>query len=612
MGLRGKTLLAVLGGSSLLAGVLALPVIAQRGPASLLPPGFSEIEEDAPQADSQDSQDSTPNPRADQPSSPNPIDDIVARLPEADDGAELQDLAINGVELSPEELAAQQAKFDLPNEAKRSLALIGPLTDRTGGVSVGAFGDQSGQYLATLMRQARAPFVSRWASILLRRVLLSATTTPADINGADWAAERAWLLVRMGEADAARMMVQSVDTDNYTPRLDAVAMQAYLVTADMAGLCPISARAASHAKRPGWKMSNAICESFSGNQGSASAILNQALHNGSVKGIDYYLTEKMVGAGVNSRRSVKIEWDKVDRLTAWRFGLATGTNVDIPAKLLESGGARVLAWQARAPMLSLATKFKAVQTAARLGVFSNSALVDYYAALAAQPEPPANFVSLSQSLSNAYSGRTVEDRVAAIKAMAMNGNALDYVGLLGSARAAARLPEADIPADDAALLVAAMLSGGYDIPASRWSGAVGGVSDANGLGWALLAVGVPQLSGAVSTGDVSSFAGSNELRGKMLLAGLAGLGRLPKDAAFRSAEDLGMNLAARTKWTDALARAAQQRQKGTVALLSAIGMQTGYWSKMPPEHLYHIIAALRAVGLEPEARMIAAEAIMRT
>jgi hypothetical protein len=32
---------------------------------------------------------------------------------------------------------------------------------------------------------------------------------------------------------------------------------------------------------------------------------------------------------------------------------------------------------------------------------------------------------------------------------------------------------------------------------------------------------------------------------------------------------------------------------------------------MPPYHLYHIVRALRDVGLEAEARMIAAEALVR-
>src|SRR3546814_2180582 len=93
------------------------------------------------------------------------------------------------------------------------------------------------------MKATRAPVISRWASILLRRTLLSEVNTPANVNGADWAAERAWLLLRMGEADAARMLVQSVDTADFTPRMYAVAMQTYLATADPAGLCPLVAPA---------------------------------------------------------------------------------------------------------------------------------------------------------------------------------------------------------------------------------------------------------------------------------------------------------------------------------------------------------------------------------
>jgi hypothetical protein len=40
-------------------------------------------------------------------------------------------------------------------------------------------------------------------------------------------------------------------------------------------------------------------------------------------------------------------------------------------------------------------------------------------------------------------------------------------------------------------------------------------------------------------------------------------------------------------------------------------MQTGDWRGVPAEHLFHITRALRQVGMDYEARMIAAEAIAR-
>ena len=57
--------------------------------------------------------------------------------------------------------------------------------------------------------------------------------------------------------------------------------------------------------------------------------------------------------------------------------------------------------------------------------------------------------------------------------------------------------------------------------------------------------------------------------------------------------------------------AVRLRAPGTVAILCAAGLQANNWSDIPPEHLYRIVRALRLVGLEPEARMIAAEAVSR-
>ena len=73
-----------------------------------------------------------------------------------------------------------------------------------------------------------------------------------------------------------------------------------------------------------------------------------------------------------------------------------------------------------------------------------------------------------------------------------------------------------------------------------------------------------------------------------------------------------MPLGQRNSWTRAIGSAAARGEPATVALLAAVGMQTSDWTQVSPVFLYHIIASLRAVGLEPEARMVAAEALMRT
>src|SRR5205807_1198264 len=76
------------------------------------------------------------------------------------------------------------------------------------------------------------PIASRWAHIALRNALLAKAHAPRDVNPIDWVAERAWLLLRMGEADAARILVSGVDTDRFTPKMVQVAVQSALANAD--------------------------------------------------------------------------------------------------------------------------------------------------------------------------------------------------------------------------------------------------------------------------------------------------------------------------------------------------------------------------------------------
>ncbi len=118
----------------------------------------------------------------------------------------------------------------------------------------------------------------------------------------------------------------------------------------------------------------------------------------------------------------------------------------------------------------------------------------------------------------------------------------------------------------------------------------------------------------MSASTIGGFSGDDDsaeyLRSKFLLAGLAGLGRIDAGEAASAASDLDVDLGKQTRWSRAIMAAAERREPGMVALLAAAGMQ-GEWSKVPPYHLYHIVRALREVGLGAEARMIAAEALVR-
>jgi hypothetical protein len=102
-----------------------------------------------------------------------------------------------------------------------------------------------------------------------------------------------------------------------------------------------------------------------------------------------------------------------------------------------------------------------------------------------------------------------------------------------------------------------------------------------------------------------------KIKARMLAAGLTGLGRLSPSDSERAAKAANVSVGIQNSWTRALDRAVRARQPGTVVLLAAVGMQTRNWDGVSPAALYRIVAALNAVGLNGEARMIAAEAVAR-
>lgn len=622
---RAPILLGAVIGAGMLA--LAIPVLAQSGPESILPPGFSEQPPPKPPKPAPSpSPSGTPAPapeRAQPATAPNMATGTAAAVNPA------STVPDNGPVPGEAEQAATGPSYDLPPRARRSLDTIGPLTPALGGLGQRAFGTGNGAAMARIMAATRAPFASRWASILLRRALLSYSDTPSDIGGADWVAERAWLLMRMGEADNARLLILGVDNDQYSKRLYAVAMQTLLATADPAGFCPLLPRALDFSSAPSWFMAQAICASFSGDQNSATAVLNQAERRGIAHGIDYRLAEKTVGSGPNSRRSVKIEWDGVPRLTAWRFGLATATNVKIPAALYTGVGPQVRAWEARAPMRSLAQRLTGTVTATRLGVFSGTAARGFFDQLSEQPDATSNALDLGEMLRTAYAGETTDERVAAMRSFwtasdltaagetAPGPGGVHYGALPVLARAAASVEPDRSVGEATPWLIAAMLSGGYDRNAARWSNVVEKLEGAAGeRAWALLATGSPTPQVKLSAKRIEDFVSQDEsdnrLLGHVLIAALGGLGRLPADTRADLLKGMGIDPVAHSRWARALMAAAGRGEKGTVALLVAVGLQTGNWKDVPPLNLYFITAALHRVGLDPYARMIAAEALART
>ncbi|MGN6156062.1 MAG: hypothetical protein ACTHN4_10060 [Sphingomicrobium sp.] len=509
---------------------------------------------------------------------------------------------------------------EYPPFARRDPFTAGALDPAQMAIGADPWGQASGAFLSTLMRRMDTPIASRWAHIGLRDALLASARSPRGVNPVDWAAERVWLLLRMGEADAAQMIVASIDTDRFTPKMSQVAAQSALASSDPLALCPLVD--GLHKAEPRIvPLVQAICAGLNGEPDSAAAQIESARRRGTIGGIDLTLAQKVVGATADTGTAATIEWDPVQDLTTWRYGLATAAAMSPPKRLMDSASPQLRAWYARAPLIPFEDRLQSARIAAGLGVFSSQALVDLYSNIYDSTDPNDLGGTDSWQLRLAFAGRDEETRLAAMRRLWSAGGD-DRLQKEASrallATAAARIePNADLQ-NDAPDLIASMLAAGLDSDAARWANAVAQMDDEPGdRCWAMLALAAPDGSGVdVSAGRVNAFIGRDKSpghkRSALLVAGLAALGRLDAGTASRFNSRYHLHIERPSPWAQMIDAAAKRNQGGTVLVMAGTGLQGPDFKSVPSAQVFHIVMALRNTGQQFLARMIAAEALSRT
>ena len=635
--------------AGLVAGALGLvPAFAQQGPESLLPPGF-----DRPAAKPARAPRPAPRAEAAPVAAENQVPIITARPvigpsepAEAAGGTgRFAPLPASGLLMGPgagpmhlaplpmgittfaqlmalgpakvDQLLGLRPKDDIPAAARRALDHVGLIDSGEGGLPALSLAHQDAALVRAALAGNNGRMVSRWGHILLRRALASRLDAPEGMDGAEFAALRAGLLVRMGEGDAARALVQDVDPDNYTPNLTAAALDAYTATEDFTGLCPLTTLNPDASKDPRWQVAKAICQAFSGSPQAGIHQLDRLTNDDALPHIDMLLAQKYAGAagvaGKGGKRAVTIEWDSVSDMTPWRYGLTLAVGLTPPAALMQGSDPRYDDQAALAPMLGLGPRADASDRAGGAGVLSAAAMVDLYSQIYTDDDVTGGAADRAMLLRDAYTGETPDARLKAMQAL-WDGAAepmQHYSRQVLTAYAAARLPVGGSLNAGSGDIIASMLAAGLDANAMRWSGTV----EQGSQGWALLQLAAPYGVHDVSSSTLKHFLSSDQSvkssKSAFLLAGLAGLGRISDGTRRDFASSVGTSLDGQTHWTQAIDQAAAVNNPELVALLAGLGMQGDNWGKMTPRYLYHIVGALNRVGMTAEARMIAAEAVAR-
>jgi hypothetical protein len=308
----------------------------------------------------------------------------------------------------------------------------------------------------------------------------------------------------------------------------------------------------------------------------------------------------------------------VQQLNSWRFGLAAATGLMPPPRLMNAASPQLRAWAARAPLYTPEARLDSARVATGLGVLSSSALVDLYAQVYDATDASDLPGTDAWRLRTAFVGRDSGARLNAMRDLWREGDGelqrqASYALL---SLAASRVTPTVELEKDAADLIASMLAGGYDARAARWAPVVGQMDEAAAdRAWAMLALGTTAPVG-LSKGRIDSFierdGSRNKQRSKLLVAGLAGTGRISTELTNDLNQQHGLGLSRASVWTGLVQRAGQRRQAGSAVVLAAIGLQSPTFLRVPAAQLFRGLQAMRAAGLDYQARMIAAEALART
>ncbi|WP_427969612.1 hypothetical protein [Altererythrobacter sp.] len=609
------------GGAALALG--ASIALAQDAPESLLPPGFDDpVPAPSPAPAPRPAAPTGPAPTGPATPAPATTGPVVQPIPGAGESIpDLGDIDLSSVPsveeleaMSPDELdelLGLKPKYDIPPAARRALTRVGVIAPSEGGLPSGSLARQPAALVRAILAESDGPFVSRWGHMLMRRALASRLAAPEGMNPVEFAALRAAALNRMGEHATARALVQDVDTGNWDEKLTDAALNAYLGTEDIVGICPAVRFQGGERDDSTWKMLRAICSAYAGEGALAGSQLDRMQRENGIPRIDVLLAQRFAGAAGRGRRAVEIEWDGVEELNPWRFALANAVGEDLPDGLIEQATPYYQRIWATAPMLPLQLRARGADRAASDGLLSAAAMVDLYSQIYSDDTIEGEEADRAVQLRDAYVGSDPTERLAAMQSIWGGDSASNYGRYVLTAYAAARMPADSGMAASAAPLIASMLAAGLDRDAMTWLPVV----EQGSNGWAQLMLARPDRSGNVSSEGIDGFidddGSADQRRSRFLLAGLAGLGRIDRQDLNDFSGRLEVDLSRQSKWSRTIDRAAEVNNRALVALLAGLGMQGSGWDRMTAMHLYHIVSALNRVGLNAEARMIAAEAVAR-
>lgn len=497
-----------------------------------------------------------------------------------------------------------------PSGPQLPLGWLGPAQ---GGLGADIWRGSGAKSVNTVLRTIRQPLASRWMNILLRRALVSMADDPKGASTGDIAATRALALLRVGEAHAAKRLMDRLGVERFTRLAYFVAPQAQLLAGDIPALCAITVTGPAIFTDPQWDLFGAICAALEGDAAQAALVLDDLRERAAADPIELQLADQVATAvGGGGNRGVNVDWPlgpeaQTYVLTPYRLGMALAGRSELPSTLRARLGQAGYSWVARHAETPVDLRFQAVPPALLAGVLPLDDAIGTWAQ-AAQANPDVlQADTYPARLRAAYVAPGARSKLAAIRRFWGDAGSPGRIArLLLSARVVAGVTPAD--SADAPDMVRALAFGGSWRQALRW-GAVMGDRDTV---WPILAAldpRAPRTGSAFNDWADTLDSARDADRAKALAAAVvAATGADPYGDAARAMLDRGGVALAPTPLADTLSAAIRRDRHGELIVRCARLLAV---PAVDPSHVHVALAALNRAGYRQDAALIGAELLIR-
>jgi hypothetical protein len=504
----------------------------------------------------------------------------------------------------------------VPLDAAATLGLAGPLTLQNGGYGPDLWSGSAGRFVNLILPKLPAPIGSRFGQIALRRALATRAEGPAGAEPIPFHAARTHLLLRLGEADLASRLAGQVAQPFYTRQMYTVAVQAHLSAMNVPATCPLAAKAIVFSPDNLWPLLTAICSGIQGDEGGAALGLDIARQSDKLKvnRFDLWLADRMLTAVTGGGRGGVIDWPDDGLLTSFRLAGVYGSGQALPVAALRGKNSAVMGWLAKSGLVDSSTRTLAGWTAAATGVLTTDEWIGLWAQRGSLMSP-SQLAYAPEGLLLRANTAPVKERLAVMKQIwTMNKTARGNLsGYLLTADAATRIPPDGAHSAAAPDLVRSMILGGrFEQARTWWTILAAQKKNAAALEiWAPLELidwdhKIPATSQLLEQWIKAQPSDLQKRRGKLLVGALKGLGY-----AFAATADVPrIDDAPSGAVYERLRDATRRHAKGEVIVLGALIMGSTLDS-ISAESLQEVTGAYRGVGLEFEARLIAAEVVLQ-